>query len=266
MVQQTMAQLTLEVGKMSAIERNSPMPLYYQLKMLLAERIDNDDWQPGDMLPTEEQLGEQYGLSRTTVRQALRELELEGRISRYRGLGTFVSKPKISHSPDPRFSLTDFLLEQGMQPSWRVLSAEWISAPADIAERLSLEAGSEVFRLRRLRLASEEPIGYHVAHAVHEFAAEIAALDSTEQGRFVQGGSLDYLRQTGRLADSYANRIIEAIPASKETANLLNIDRGSPILSIRRRVFTPTGVPIEDLRAVYRGDRLQYHVRQWTQD
>jgi GntR family transcriptional regulator len=244
---------------MSAVDRESPIPLYYQLKQLLIERIESGDWQPGDMLPTEEQLGEQYGLSRTTVRQGLKELELESRISRYRGRGTFVSKPKISHSPDPRFSLTDYLLQRGMRPGWQVLSANWLPATAEIAARLDLEVETPVFQLRRLRLANDEPIGYHVAHAIGTVARDV------NEDLFSQGGSLDYLRATGRLGGSYANRILEAIPASKETANFLGIDRGSPILSIRRLVFNPDDVPLEDLRAVYRGDRLQYQIRQWAE-
>ena len=63
---------------MAAIQRESPTPLYHQLKVLLSERIASGEWPPGHMLPTEEQLQEQYEISRTTVRQALKELEIEG--------------------------------------------------------------------------------------------------------------------------------------------------------------------------------------------
>ena len=85
----------------TSIERESPIPLYYQLKQLLVERIKHNELQPGDIFPTEEQLQKKYQLSRTTVRQALKELEIEGLISRHRGRGTFVSRPKISHSSEP---------------------------------------------------------------------------------------------------------------------------------------------------------------------
>ena len=78
------------------LTRESPVPLYIQLKQLLIDRIAAGDWKPGDMLPTEEQLQEQYGVSRTTVRLAFKELEIEGKISRQQGRGTFVSEPKIS--------------------------------------------------------------------------------------------------------------------------------------------------------------------------
>lgn len=241
---------------MSTIERQSPIPLYYQLKQLLSERIVGGDWRPGDMLPTEEQLQEQYQLSRTTVRQALRELELEGQISRHRGRGTFVSRPKITHNPDPHFSLTEVLLAQGVRPGWQVLSADWIPAPSEVAERLAVEVGAKVYRLRRLRLTNDEAIGYHVAHVT------AAAAMTIDQDQLAQGGSLDYLRQSGYLADSYANRTIEAILASDEIGRLLDVERGSPILLIRRQLFTGSGNPVEDLRAMYRGDRFRYHIQQ----
>ena len=241
---------------MNPIERESPVPLYYQLKKLLAERMSSGEWRSGDMLPTEEQLQEQYGLSRTTVRQALKELEVEGLISRHRGRGTFVSRPKISHSPDPRFNLTAYLIEQGMQPGWRVLSAGWVQATAEVAERLAVDKNVQLYQLRRLRLANDEPIGYHIAHVIPALGQAI------DEGRLDHGGSLDYLRATGQLNASLANRTIEAVLASDEVAKRLNVLRGSPILMIRRRVFNESGVPVEDMRAMYRGDRFQYRVRQ----
>lgn len=240
---------------MTTIQRESPTPLYHQLKELLAKRITRGDWQAGDMLPTEEQLQEQYEISRTTVRQALKELEIEGHISRQRGRGTFVSRPKISHSAEPHFGLTDTLKEQGVQPGWQMLEAGWLPGSADVAERLSLERETPVFCLRRLRLASEEAIGYHVAYASPAVATAI------DKGRLESGGSLDYLRGGDVLEGSYADRVLEAIPASDEVASWLDVEVGMPMFLIRRQVFSRQGQPIELLRAVYRGDRLQYHVR-----
>lgn len=237
------------------IDRDSLLPLYYQLKQLLVQRIERGDWQPGDMLPTEQQLQEHYNLSRTTVRQAFRELELEGLVTRYRGRGTFVARPKVTHSPEPRFSLTNYLLQQGMRPGWQVLSAEWVPASPEVADRLQIEPGTLVHCLRRLRLANDEPIGYHIAHISPHFSDAIDATALTE------GGSLRYLLGRGHLEGSHADRILEAVPAGEEEAELLGIDRGAPMLLIRRLVVTSEGQPVEDFRGIYRGDRFQYHIR-----
>lgn len=247
---------------MAAIQRESPTPLYHQLKVLLSERIASGEWPPGHMLPTEEQLQEQYEISRTTVRQALKELEIEGQISRQRGRGTFVAQPKISHSAEPHFSLADVLLQQGVQPGWKVLYAEWTPATPEIAQRLNLEPGTPVYELHRLRLASEEAIGFHIAHTSPSIATAI------DRARLESGGSLDYLRNTDRgenvLEGSYADRVLEAIPANDQVAELLDVAPGTPMFQIRRELFNRQGQPVELLRAIYRGDRLQYHVRRAT--
>jgi GntR family transcriptional regulator len=236
------------------IDRDSRLPLYYQLKQWLVGQIEPGNWQPGDMLPTEQQLQEQHQLSRTTVRQALRELELDGLVTRYRGRGTFVAKPKVTHSPEPHSSLTSHLFQQGMKPGWQVLSAKWIPASAAVAGQLRIESDTDVYCLRRLRLANDEPIGYHITYVSPNFA------DAIDETFLTEGGSLRYLRRQNHLEGSRADRILEAIPAGEEEAGLLGVEVGTPMLLIRRRVVSRAGQPIEDFRGVYRGDRFQYHV------
>ncbi len=240
--------------------RDSPIPLYHQLKQLIADQIVTGEWQPGYMLPTEEQFQSQYNLSRTTVRLALKELEIEGKIVRQQGRGTFVAESKLSHGPDPRINLTTYLKQLGMKPGWRVLSTNWVQAIVELAERLNIPAGTSVYQLRRLRLADGEPIGYHITHVVPEL------VETIDPGQLDKGGSLDYLQGSAQLEQSYANRIIEAVLASKEAAQLLMVAEGSPILMIRRRVFNQNGAPVEDLQAMYRGDRFQSRIQQWPEE
>ena len=225
------------------IDRESRLPLYYQLTELLLDSIRRGDWRPGDMLPTEQQLQEQHQLSRTTVRQALRELELEGVVRRYRGRGTFVAEPKVTHNQ-----------QQGMRPGWLVLGAEWVAAPPEAAERLKIAPEDECFRLRRLRLADGDPIAYHIAFVAPAFA------DAIDESALGEGGSLRYLRGGDYLKNSLADRYIEAVSASEEEAQQLGIDHGDPLLLIRRLVVSEDQRPIEHFRGVYRGDRFQYQI------
>jgi GntR family transcriptional regulator len=247
--------LSLSSGVEVTVDRDSPLPLYYQLKQLLVERIKRGDWRPGDMLPTEQQLQEQYQLSRTTVRRAFRELEIESLITRYRGRGSFVAKPKVTHSPERPYSLTNFLIQQGMRPGWQVLSAEWVPASEEVANRLQIEPGVQVYCLRRLRLANDEPIGYHIAYVSPVFT------DAIDESALTEGGSLRYLRSQNHLDGSYADRILESVPAGEEESRLLGVERGAPMLLIRRLVISQQGQPVEDFRGIYRGDRFQYHIR-----
>ena len=240
--------------KPGRIERNSPLPLYHQLKQVLFEQIGNGQWKPGELIPGEQELQDIYGLSRTTVRQALRELELEGKVIRYRGRGTFVSTPKIIHSAEPARNLTSSLLRRQMTPRWRLLSHGEVTATDDVAERLGCPEGSRVYQLQRLRLANDEPIGIHVAHVAPDYVKLV------DVSRLASGESMDYLHAGDALEGSRAERVLEAVPATEQQALHLGVEPGAAMLRILRLLSDGQGKPIEDLCAVYRGDRFEYHV------
>jgi GntR family transcriptional regulator len=236
------------------ISRRSALPLWHQLREILEERIRSGDWPPGAHLPAELELQQSYGLSRTTVRQALRELEIEGLVTRYRGRGTFVARPKLTHGPEARTSLSRSLLEQGLQPSWQLLSHGLSEAPEDVALRLSLARGVRAYSVRRLRCANETPIGHHTAFVAPQFATRI------QEAALTSGGSLDYLSNESVVHSAHAGRLIDAIPAGELDVLLLGCEPGAPLLRIRRLLVATDGTPIEDLTAVYRGDRFQYRL------
>ena len=236
------------------IDRNSPMPLYYQLKQLLLTKIESKELKSGDIFPTEQQIQDTYDVSRTTVRQALSELEDEGRITRHRGRGTFVSKPKLGHSPENYPSLADNMAEQGSTPGWKLLSAEWVMPHAEVYATLQIPDGQKVFQLERLRLENDEPIGYHCAYVSTEF---ITGIDGTA---YTEGGSLRYLNGLPILQDCIAHRTLEALPANEKVADLLHVEIGSALLRVKRIVFSPDETPIEYFIGLYRGDRFEYHI------
>jgi GntR family transcriptional regulator len=235
------------------LDRNSPIPLYYQLKQVIIQKFQNGEWTPGEQLPTENEIQQEYGISRTTVRQALRELELDGLINRQPGRGTFVAQRKIREGTEP-FTLSAAAVRMhGIELGWKVLSSDWEPLTDHIATLLSIPNGSQAFCLRRLRLANNEPIGITTAYVPGDFASHI---DLTYAD---QGGSMNYLRETN-LDRCEAERIVEALPAEREEAELLGIERRDPVLVITRLVRDCDSHPIEYFRGVYRGDRFQYHV------
>ena len=119
---------------------------------------------------------------------------------------------------------------------------------------LQLEAGQRAYRIRRLRLADDQPIGVLTSWLPEAVARAIdtAALN--------QGESLHYLRNLPQMLKTRATRAIEAVPAREEEARLLLSRKGSPMLMIERTVIGADGAPVEFMRAVYRGDRLKYQV------
>ena len=236
---------------MTALDRSSHIPLYIQLKQILLERIKQCEWQAGERIPSEARLEETYDLSRITVRQALAALVQDGYLDRQRGRGTFVTQPKFMHDPAKRLALTDTMLEQGIQPGWRVLSANWTDSPKALADKL--RAKGKWFCIQRLRLANNEAIGYHLA-----FVPE-ALTPYLNKDLFEEGGSLHYLKDVPDFQASKAERTLEALEADKEIAKQLNIKPNKPILRIERTTKLK-GQTVEYMQASYRGDRFKYHI------
>ncbi len=236
------------------IDRESPIPLYYQLKQIITQKLNQSFWKPGEKLPTEDEIHQDYGVSRTTVRQALRELELEGRITRQAGRGTFVAQPKVREGTEPFKSTIAEIQADGIELGWKLISADWEPVPDQIAARIGVPSGSQAFCLRRLRLANNEPIGMAVSFVPKEFSDKID-LEHAEDG-----GSMNYLEGT-ELDKCDAERIVEALPAEREEAEILQLERREPVLVITRVVRNCDAQPIEYFRGVYRGDRFQYHIQ-----
>ncbi|BCX02907.1 MAG: GntR family transcriptional regulator [Candidatus Roseilinea sp.] len=236
------------------IDRNSPVPLYYQLKQQMLEKIEKGEWKPGDSVPTEQELQQSYNLSRTTVRQALAEMVMEGRLTRQRGRGTYVAQPKFQHDPLRHRTIERYLMEQGLTPGLKVLDECRIVAPAEVAARLRLPHGGRVYCLHRLRLADDEPIGYLVSY-VPEALAEGIDRDALDKG-----GSTDYLKRLPQMNGHCVERSIEAVAAGQPEAKLLRVKRGAPMLAIERLIVARDGAPIEFLKALYRGDRMKYQI------
>jgi GntR family transcriptional regulator len=237
------------------INRNSPLPLYFQLKQVLSEKIQNGEWKPGEKLPTEEELQQKLDLSRTTVRQALRELELEGIINRRAGRGTFVTQAKVQEGPSAfELEMSEFK-ETGLQLSWKVVQAGKVPAPDKIATWLQIPSGTDLFRLQRLRIANDLVIGYGISYVIQAY------VDKIDLSLAETGGTMYYLSRID-LPRCTAERVLEALPADREDAKILEIERGTPVLVMSRVLRDPESRPFEFFRGVNRGDRYRYHIQR----
>jgi len=239
---------------MPKVDRSSPLPLHYQLKQHLLEKIEAGEWKPNDLIPSEQELQNSFGLSRITVRQALSDLVYEGLLIRERGRGTFVAPPKMTHSPEERRSLTEFMMEKGIKPGWQIIEKGFIEANKEVAANLKLPHKTRVYRIRRLRLAAEEAIGQHTAYLPEAVSGQI------NEAGLLEGGSLNYISHIPQMATSHATRSIEAVAASDLDVKLLHMSLGSPVLMIQRVVLSASGEPLEFLQARYRGDRFKYQI------
>jgi GntR family transcriptional regulator len=238
----------------TSIDRNSPVPLYYQVKQSLLEKLGDGTWKPGDLVPSEQELQETYGVSRITVRQALSELTHEGRFKRHRGQGTFVANKPLVHNPSKRISITELMREQGIEPVWQIRQRDFVTPLPNIAETLGIRSNAKIYFVDYLLSADKEPIGRHLTYLTKPVAesGNAASLSDLELGAF--------FRALPNREGIQTNRTIQSVPASNEEARLLKIRTGHPILSIEVTYSDADGNPIEHLRANYRGDRFKFQL------
>ncbi|HZD38084.1 MAG TPA: GntR family transcriptional regulator, partial [Actinomycetes bacterium] len=140
-----------------AVDRGSPVPLYYQVAQRLEQLIESGSLPPGTRLNNEIDLAQQLGLSRPTLRRAIEYLVERGYLVRKRGIGTQVVHPKMRR-PVELTSLYDDLVMSGKNPRSAVLSLRTLPAPDAVAHALSIDEGTPVVALERLRYADDEPL------------------------------------------------------------------------------------------------------------
>lgn len=210
----------------------------------------------GDPVPAERELAVRFKVARETIRQALHELLVEGRIER-RGRGTVVSRPKLTQ-PLSLQSYTDGALLMGRVPGRVLVTWEDIPATAETAAALSVSTDQPVIHLERVLLADGARIGLESTYLpMHRFACLRATFDPTTS-------LYAAIRATGVTFGSAVERI-ETVLASPREATLLESTTAMPMLLLNRRTLDAEGEPIEMVRALFRGDRVAFeaHLRQY---
>jgi GntR family transcriptional regulator len=238
---------------MRTIYKNGPVPRYHQLKEILRERIRLGEWKPGDLIPSERELSETYGISRMTARQAVTDLVNEGVFFREQGKGTFVSQNRITQQLLRLTGFTEDIRARGQRPSTRVLAAEMVPADETAADRLQIPAGTTICSLRRLRLADDEPLALEVS-LLNFKGCEGLVDEDLEQFSLYQ-----LLESKYGLSLAEAEQEIEAGLATPELAETLKIAEGSPVLFTRRTTYVERNRPIEYARSVYRGSKYTFY-------
>lgn len=236
------------IGSLS-IDRGSPVPLYYQLSQQLEAAIADGILKPGDRIDTEMDIAEKYGLSRPTVRQAIQELVSKGLLIRRRGVGTQVVQAQVRRQLGLT-SLFDDLVQGKRRPRTNVIAVTRGAASDDVAAALQLASGAEVLYLERVRFEADEPL----ALMRNWLPAEL--IDATAED-LEQSGLYELLRGSG-IHMRVAHQRIGAKAATVHEARLLEVRKGSPLLTMERTAFDDGGRPVEYGDHAYRADSYTF--------
>ena len=219
--------------------------------------ITGGELKPGDMLPSEFGLSAQLGISRLVVHRAYRELVTEGLLIRKRARGTFVAPPiKRSYMvTGPLFSMTENLSADALEPSNTILIQEVIPASPEIVQELKLSEGAQVIHLRNLRLAKQLPFAIEEMFFSCDRFPALADLELNNTSVYV---ALE------KIYDSHPQEALDLITAGSATsqeAGLLGINKGAPVMRLKRISTDRSGLPVEYSRVVFHADRYQFVAR-----
>lgn len=237
------------------LDKKVPIPLYFQLKNLIIEEISQGSYPIDSMIPTENELGDLFKISRTTVRQAIGELVQEGRLYRQKSKGTFVAKPKVNQEIlNPSISFDDEILKSGRVPTTEILSMEVGPTSDRFAAMCNVEKNAKTVCLYRKIYADKEPIlriktylPYDKCHFVMTY-------------NFAQDKLYEVLATNENTRICRVVKTCEAVSAAHEDVDVLSVKKGSPIHFFTTYGYNVQNELIEYSLAYYRGDQSRFHM------
>jgi len=238
-----------------SIDKNSLLPLYHQVEESLRQQIADRVYPPGQSIPTEIELQEEFDVSRETVRKAVNNLVSAGLVEKRKGVGTFVTHPKIVHRIGHIYGSYEEIVARGMIPSTTFIEKKEISPLEPMRQEMALENGATVIKVKRVRFANEEPVAILSSYVPKDLAPELAQVD------FISNSLYKTLETIYHLKLSEGDEIIEAAAIRGKDANWLQVRRGAPILVVRRLTYLQNSRVIEKLTALYRSDKFKYMVK-----
>jgi GntR family transcriptional regulator len=236
-----------------SLDPDNPIPLYRQLQQAIVDSISSGDLVPGDTIPSEHTLEEEFHVSRSTIRRAMSELEYQGHIYRQRGRPTIVSARPLYHGTTAIAGFSDDVRSQGCKPWSTVLGVSIICADEFLAERLKIGEGDEVIVARRLRLADEVPMCIETPYLPLAKVGIISPRDIEGEKSLYH-----YLREKLGIRPTNVEEVLEIATADDETAELLQIAPKGPVVKLQRTVYDDKGECMEYAVSLWRTDRFRY--------
>ena len=235
------------------LRRIAGRPLHQQIADELRQQIAAGILRPGDPLPSEHALMQQFGVSRGTIRQARAALRADGSIGGSQGRKLFVRGVTLTQPLGELVSFTSWVRSLGKEPRGWVVSFAQGCASEDAAAALGIEAGGPIWRLERVRAAGGEPLLIERTVFPEAIGALLAGVDLGEHSVYEQ------LARRGVIVAS-ARHLLDAVGATPADTRLLDIPAGSALMRVQRQGFDAGGRPVEWSDDRYRGDRMNFAI------
>jgi len=232
------------------------LPVYYQIKQTIKNWIINKDFNPGEKIPSENELADKFNVSRLTVRQSISHLVQEGFLVSKRGEGTFVTSNKnLINSFSLEFTgFMDDLFYQVSKSRTKSAKIARMIVPKLIREKLALDR-EEAIQIKRVRFLDDKPFAYTINYLPVEIGSKITEKDLCKRPL------LQIIEQDLGIRFIEAFQTIQASFSDQEVSEKLGITSGSPILLVERIMYTKQRKPVELVQSSYRGDLYKYVVR-----
>ncbi len=231
-------------------------PLYQQIKSLILRSLQDGEWKPGDMIPSELELAARYKVSQGTVRKAIDELATDNLLVRRQGKGTFVATHAEQHI---QYRFLRLLPDAGSLDSQgpaerRIIECRRLRAPAEVARLLNLKTGDAVLQVRRvLSFGGQPAILEEIWLPGNPFKGLTLETLSSDKGPMYALFETQFGVRMVRATEK-----IKAVAADREAAERLALPPGEPRRSVERLAFTYNDVPMELRRGLYRTDTRHY--------
>jgi GntR family transcriptional regulator len=234
---------------------NQHLPLYAQVENVIIDRISDGSLPPGTRLPSEDDLVQEYAVSRTTIRAAIQSLVQRGLVEIRRGKGTFVTQPKITQELTELTGFVEDMQALGRHAKAKVLDQRVVAANQVVARQLALSQGTPVVRIQRVRLADAIPLSFDETYLPKPLGEKVMADNLETEPIF------SLLEQKYRTPLVEAEYRLEAVCADSTVATALCIDPGSPIFLIERTSYSIGHRPVDYEKLHYRGDQIRFVTR-----
>jgi len=235
------------------IDSRVKIPLYHQIVQNITELIEEDKLAQGTMLPSEWELTNLYSVSRLTVRQALKDLERNGLVTRRHGIGTFVSTPPTTQLTPSKMGFSQKMLQIGKKPSSKTLSLNRIPAPREVANMLQISEKAPVIELVRVRYADEEPIMIETAYLPADRFPDLILENLTDSSLY------QFLNERYSISIVAVDQTLQPVLVKPRQAPLLDVEAGSPAIMTKVIAYSRNNVPVEYSWSITGGDKCKFY-------